>query len=93
MKKIPFLTSNNGSLRFIWARRLLIKNNLDWSQVIFSDEEKFNYNSQDGYKFYWHDFARDSRLFSKHHGGVQSFILWFFISKFAKVYLIDLEGH
>ena len=62
----------------------LIRNNLDWKNVIFSDEKHFNLEQPDGFNCYWHNHrkAKDSRQ-SRHFQG-KSLILWGTISANGK---------
>ena len=44
--------------------------------VIFSDENKFNLDTLDGVKHYWHDLRRSQKCFSSLHCDGRSIIIW-----------------
>ena len=42
--------------------------NLEWANVIYSDEKKFNIDSPDSFFLYWHGLMIDEISLSKIHG-------------------------
>lgn len=46
------------------------------SQVIFSDEKKWNLDGPDGNRSYWHDIRKEELCFSKRNFGGGSVMLW-----------------
>ena len=60
-------------------RKMVIYNE-KWERVIFSDDNKFNLDGPNGYKFYWHDLRRVKFIFSRKHregnGRGRNFSIW-----------------
>lgn len=71
----PHLTTAHKSARLAFASNS-IKNNVEWSKVVWSDEKKFNLDGPDGIKFYWHDVRKEPITFSKRQFGGGSLMIW-----------------
>ena len=49
---------------------------VNWRNVIFRDEKKFNIDGPNGYRMYWHDLRKEEKFFSKRHSGGGSVMIW-----------------
>jgi transposase len=74
-KTKPKLTPRHEASRLDFARQHMTWN-LEWRQVIFSDEKKFNLDGPDGIKYYWHDLRKEPKLLSKRVHGGTSVMVW-----------------
>ena len=50
--------------------------NLEWRNIIFSDEKKINLDGPDGFKHYWHELGSRYLHYSKRPGGGNSYMVW-----------------
>ena len=75
MNAKPPLTAEHKSARLQYARSHHFWN-LEWNNVIFSDEKKFNLDGPDGLCHYWHDLRKEKRYFSKRVQGGGSVMVW-----------------
>lgn len=67
--KKPPLQELHKNARLEFAR-LHMSWTVQWRQVIFSDEKKFNLDGPDGYSYYWHDLRHNSPpRMSRNFGG------------------------
>lgn len=65
---------------------------LDWNNVIFSDEKKFNLDGPDGFRMFWYDPGLDKKIFSKRQNGDGSVMVWAGFSTNGKTNLVVLDG-
>ena len=77
MKKIskPPLSDEHKSQRLTFAKSVLTWSK-EWTNVIFSDEKKFNLDGPDGYSYYWHDLWKEDQIFSKRQNGGGGVMVW-----------------
>lgn len=87
----PHLTKNHKTVRLHWATdRLILSQN--WSEIIFSDEKKFNLDGPDGNQYYWHDIRKEPQYFSKRAMGGGSLMVWAAFSSNGKTKIVFLSG-
>jgi hypothetical protein len=75
MVKKPPLKECYKRARLDFAKRC-VRNGGDWSNIIWSDEKKFNLNCPDGFRHYWHELCKELLKFSKRHSGGDSTTVW-----------------
>lgn len=71
----PKLESRHITTRFEWARQQIALRH-DWSNIIWSDEKKFNLDGPDGFRYYWHDLRKDQLSYSRRVHGGGAVIVW-----------------
>jgi hypothetical protein len=74
-KKKPALKLSHKVNRLSWARSK-VGWGQQWQNVVFSDEKKFNLDGPDGFRHYWHDLRKEELIFSKHHSGTGTVMIW-----------------
>ncbi|KAG3217115.1 hypothetical protein PC129_g12031 [Phytophthora cactorum] len=65
----PVLTKHHKANRLKWAREKVTWDAAKWSQVVFSDEKKFNLDGPDDLQFYWHDLRFETQIHWRHQSG------------------------
>jgi len=75
-KIAPPLTEQHIAKRLEWARERHAWTPGQWSQVIFSDEKKWNLDGPDGFSFYWHDLRKSERFLSRRQNGGGGVMVW-----------------
>jgi hypothetical protein len=92
MNKAPKLTERHKQQRREWAEKHVDFGHEKWSQVVFSDEKKWNLDGPDGLKSYWHAIGHaEQQVFSRQQGG-GSVMVWGGIWADGKSKLAILEG-
>jgi transposase len=86
----PPLSVKHKQNRVEWARTMLIY--INFFNVIFSDEKKFNLDGPDGTKYYWHDIRNEKKLLSRRQNGGTSVMVWAGFSVHGTTHLAFLEG-
>lgn len=74
-KSKPPLSAAHKTARYSFAESS-IKDRLDWSKIIWSDEKKFNLDGPDGIRYYWHDLRKEQHYLSKRAFGGGSLMVW-----------------
>jgi transposase len=91
-KSTPRLSEKHKKARLVFARAHVVSAR-DWSQVIFSDEKKFNLDGPDGWQYYWHHLQHEEQLFSRRQNGGGSVMVWGAFSAKGRSELCILEGN
>lgn len=74
-KSKPYLTEAHKEARLAFAKRS-IENRVDWTKIIWSDEKKFNLDSPDGFRYYWHDLRDEPKYLSRRNYGGGTLMVW-----------------
>lgn len=91
MRSVPWMTDRHLQERAEWARSHMQWND-EWSDVIFTDEKKFNFDGPDGLMYYWHDTRKIKVNVGRRAFGGGSVMVWGAISMDGKSQLAILEG-
>ncbi|KAF0709763.1 hypothetical protein AaE_012778 [Aphanomyces astaci] len=91
-KATPVLTEKHKKARLQWSRDMLVQGADIWTQVVFSDEKKFNLDGPDGLKHYWHDLRKEKAIFSRRQSGGGSIMVWGAFCAKGKTELAFLDG-
>lgn len=89
--KIPSLKPQHTEARLAWARKHMTWTT-EWTNVVFSDEKKFNLDGPDGFQYYWHDLRKDPQFFKKRNFGGGSLMLWAAFSMHGRTHLCKCDG-
>lgn len=75
LKSKPPLTEAHKVARLAFAKKS-IKDRVDWSKIIWSDEKKFNLDGPDGIRYYWHDLRYEPNYLSRRTFGGGTLMVW-----------------
>lgn len=89
--KAPSLKPHHMEARMTWARKYMSWTT-EWTNVVFSDEKKFNLDGPDGFQYYWHDIRKEPQLFTKRNFGGGSLMLWAGFSMQGRTHLVKCDG-
>lgn len=71
----PALKPEHEAARLQWSKKYMDWTT-EWTNVIFTDEKKFNLDGPDGFAYYWHDLRKEKQFrFSRNFGG-GSIMVW-----------------
>lgn len=88
--KQPFLKPEHETARMDWASKY-IHWTTEWTNIVFSDEKKFNLDGPDGCSYYWHDLRKEKKFnFSRNFGG-GTLMLWAGFSMYGKTPLVKIS--
>lgn len=90
-KTIPSLKPHHVEARLSWAQQHMSWTT-EWTNVVFSDEKKFNLDGPDGFQYYWHDLRKEPQLFKKRNFGGGSLMLWGAFSMQGRTHLCKCDG-
>lgn len=90
-KKMPALKPRHMEARLAWAKKYMSWT-IEWTNVVFSDEKKFNLDGPDGFHYYWHDLRKEPQLCTKRNFGGGSLMLWAGFSMHGKTHLLKCDG-
>lgn len=74
-KSRPPLNELHKEARFAFAEKS-IRDRIDWSKIVWSDEKKFNLDGPDGIRYYWHDLRNEPKYLSRRAYGGGSLMIW-----------------
>lgn len=91
MMKLPALDPRHITKRLQWARKHHTWTT-EWTNVVFSDEKKFNLDGPDGFASYWHDLRQEPKsTYSRNFGG-GSLMFWAAFSMHGKTPMMKISG-
>ena len=75
LRRKPALTLRHKKQRLDFAKNS-IQNRLDWNNIVWSDEKKFNLDGPDGFQYYWHDLRKEQTVLSRRNFGGGNVMVW-----------------
>lgn len=90
-KGSPVLKEHHKMKRLEFAEKY-VDFGLNWRNVIFSDEKKFNLDGPDGWQGYWHCLRHEEQIFSRRQNGGGSIMIWGAFSYEGKSKIVPLQG-
>ncbi|KAF0710610.1 hypothetical protein As57867_005489, partial [Aphanomyces stellatus] len=87
----PCLKTAHKKARLDYATKNL-REGTNWTEIIWSDEKKFNLDGPDGFKYYWHDLRKEKDTFFTRATGGASVMVWGAFSSAGLSELAFLEG-
>lgn len=91
LKKRPYMTEVHKIKRLEWARNCM-NSNMQWQNIIWMDEKKFNLDGPDGFQYYWHDLRKEPKYMSRRVHGGGGIMVWTGFSWNGKTKLVIIEG-
>lgn len=91
LKKVPMLTAAHRKKRLEFAKKYMTWDT-EWSNVMFSDEKRFNLDGPDGIHYYWHDIRREKQILSRRGHGGASLLIWAAFGMKAKTKIVFVKG-
>ena len=89
--KVPALQEHRKIVRVQWVKTMLSRRE-GWTNIIFSDEKRFDLDGPDGYQFYWHDLRLEKESFYSRNHGAGTVMIWVRISHDGLTDLPFLQG-
>lgn len=89
--KAPFLKPHHIETRLNWAQNHMHWST-EWTNVVFSDEKKFNLDGPDGCQYYWHDLSKDKQVKMSRNFGGGSIMMWAAFSAQGKTPILKVIG-
>ncbi|CDF34675.1 unnamed protein product [Chondrus crispus] len=74
--RTPAMRERHEKSRLKWAMTRMVWSNAKWSQIVWSDEKKFNLDRTGGLAYKWHDLRKEKEWFSKRQIGGSSVMVW-----------------
>uniref|UniRef100_K3X959 Transposase Tc1-like domain-containing protein n=1 Tax=Globisporangium ultimum (strain ATCC 200006 / CBS 805.95 / DAOM BR144) TaxID=431595 RepID=K3X959_GLOUD len=65
----PALTKRHKEACVRWAEEMALVDGIEWCQVVFSDEKKWDLDGPDGMRYQWVDLRRPEKLNVRRHRG------------------------
>jgi transposase len=90
-KQKPKLEKKHIEARLSWGERM-VSTAMNWKNVLFSDEKKFNLDGPDGNQYYWHDLRHEPQHFSKRVQGGGSVMVWAAFGLNGRTPIVFLRG-
>lgn len=97
LKKKPPLNAVRKEKRLEFARLHMTWDTelgrvLNWRNVVFSDEKKFNLDGPDGYNYYFHDVRKEEQFLTRHHSRQGGVMVWGAISYYGAFDLVFVSN-
>jgi transposase len=91
-KHMPNLQAKHKIARLDYAKRHL-RASTNWTEIIWSDEKKFNLDGPDGFQSYWHDLRKEPDTFLTRQKGGGGVMVWGAFSSKGLSELAFLKGN
>lgn len=92
IKACPRRTKAHMQKRFEWCDRMACASDVQWANMIFSDEKKWNLDGPDGLRYQWVDKRNPEHVNMRRHTGGGSVMVWGGFCKSGKSELKFLNG-
>ncbi len=89
----PNLTKRHCEKRVEWAEKYARDPKHAWTNVIFTEEKRFNIDGPDGLRSYWHDNRVEPRYFSRCQNGEGYVMVWGAFSYRGTIRLVILSAN
>lgn len=91
LKRKPPLKKAHILARLEYARNH-VHWNKEWKDIVFYDEKKFNLDGPDGFRYYFHDIRKETKILSRRQQGGGSLMIWGAIGYYGKCDLQFISG-